>query len=128
MVVVFDAECLLCSGWVQFLLKRDRRRVFQFASIQSAAGAECLARAGLRVDCLETLLLIDGEKTFQQTAAIFRVLHELGWPWRLFWMGWLVPGPLRNSLYRFAARHRYRIFGRRDTCFLPQPEHQGRFL
>ncbi len=128
MIVVFDAKCLLCSGWVQFLLKRDRKRVFRFASIQTHAGAELLAKAGLPVVGLETLLLVDGERSFQHTAAILRVLHQLGWGWRLFWIGWLVPGSLRDAAYRFCARHRYRIFGRRETCFLPAPEHQGRFL
>jgi predicted DCC family thiol-disulfide oxidoreductase YuxK len=128
LIVVFDAKCLLCSGWVQFLLKRDRQKVFQFASIQSPAGTKLLADAGLPVDNLETLLLVDGDRTYQHTAAILRVVHQLGWGWRLLWLGWLVPAPLRDSLYRFCARNRYRIFGRREACFLPAPEHEGRFL
>ena len=128
MIVVFDAKCLLCSGWVQFLLKRDRKNVFHFASIQSPAGAELLAKAGLPVEGLETLLLVDGDRSYQHTGAILRVLHQLGWGWRLFWIGWLVPAPIRDSVYRFCARHRYLFFGRRETCFLPDPEHNGRFL
>lgn len=128
MIVVFDAKCLLCSGWVQFLLKRDTRKVFQFASIQSKTGGELLARAGLPVDGLETLLLVDGERSYQHTAAILRVLNQLGWGWRLFWIGWLVPAPVRDILYRFCARHRYLFFGRTETCFLPSPEDAGRFL
>lgn len=128
MIVVFDAKCLLCSGWVQFLLKRDSRKVFQFASIQSTTGAELLAKAGLPVDGLETLLLLDGERSYQHTAAILRVLHQLGWGWRLFWIGWLVPSPIRNAVYRFCARHRYLFFGRTEACFLPRPEDAWRFL
>jgi predicted DCC family thiol-disulfide oxidoreductase YuxK len=128
MIVVFDAKCLLCSGWVQFLLKRDHRKIFQFASIQSPAGAKLLADAGFPVENLETLLLVDGARTYQHTAAILRVVHQLGWGWRLLWLGWLVPAPLRDSVYRFCARNRYRIFGRREACFLPAPEHEGRFL
>jgi predicted DCC family thiol-disulfide oxidoreductase YuxK len=128
MIVVFDAKCLLCSGWVQFLLKRDHKGVFQFASIQTPAGARLLAKAGLPVEGLDTLLLVDGERSFQQTAAILRVVSELGWPWRLLWVGWIVPAPLRNAAYRFCARNRYRIFGRRETCFLPSQEHKERFI
>jgi predicted DCC family thiol-disulfide oxidoreductase YuxK len=128
MIVVFDAKCLLCSGWVQFLLKHDQRKVFQFASLQSPAGAKLLAEAGLPVENLETLLLVDGDRTYQHTAAILRVVYQLGWGWRLLWLGWLVPAPLRDSVYRFCARNRYRIFGRREACFLPSPEHEGRFL
>lgn len=128
MIVVFDAKCLLCSGWVQFLLRRDTKKVFRFASIQSRGGAELLAKAGLPVDNLETLLLVDGERSWQHTDAILRVLHQLGWGWRLLWVGWLVPMPVRDAIYRFCARNRYRLFGRRETCFLPSPEHADRFI
>lgn len=128
MIVVFDGQCLLCNGWVQFLLRHDRSQRIRFASIQSAVGQQLLARAGLRVEGLQTLLVIDGERSWQHTAAILRVLHALGWPWRLAWAGWLVPAPLRDALYRWVARNRYRIWGRSATCMLPAPEHGARFL
>lgn len=128
MIVVFDAKCLLCSAWVKFLLKQDTRRKFRFASIQSRAGADLLARAGLQVTNLETLLLVDGERAYQHTAAILRVLHQLGFPWRLAWIGWLVPSFIRDAAYRWVARNRYRIFGQSNSCFLPSKEHLGRFI
>lgn len=128
MIVVFDAKCLLCSAWVQFLLKHDKEGIFRFASIQSKAGAELLAHAGLRVTNLETLLLVDGKRSYQHTAAILRVLHQLGFPWRLAWIGWLVPPFIRDALYRWIARNRYRFFGRSDACFLPGKEHHARFI
>ncbi len=128
MILVFDAQCLLCDGWVQFLLKHDRKGVFQFASIQGETGQALLARAGLKVEGLQTLLLVDGQKTWQHTAAILQVLNRLGWPWRLAWLGWLVPAPLRDALYRWIARNRYRMFGRSESCLLPPPEFASRFL
>lgn len=92
MIVVFDAQCLLCNGWVQFLLKHDRRGVVRFASIQGTAGQRLLAQAGLKVDGLQTLLEVDGTRTWQHTSAILRILHVLGWPWRLAWpLGWYPP-------------------------------------
>jgi len=128
MIIVFDAQCLLCSGWVRFLLKYDVRRTFRFASIQGKAGRELLARAGLRIDELQTLLLVDGELSWQHTAAIIRVLHELGWPWRIAWIGWLIPAPIRDALYRMVARNRYRWFGRSEVCLMPSLENASRFL
>ena len=128
MIVVFDAKCLLCNGWVQFLLKHDRKGMFQFASIQSATGQELLALAGLRVEGLQTLLLVSGTNTWQHTSAIFRVLNGLGWPWRAAWVGWLVPAPLRDTLYRWVARNRYWLFGRSEICLLPPPDFKARFL
>ncbi len=128
MIVVFDGECLLCNGWVQFLLRHDRAQRIRFASIQSTAGQQLLAQAGLQVDGLQTLLVIDGGRSWQHTAAILRVLHALGWPWRLAWVVWLVPAPLRDMLYRWVARNRYRIWGRSDTCMVPSPQTAARFL
>jgi predicted DCC family thiol-disulfide oxidoreductase YuxK len=77
-IVVFDAQCLLCNGWVQLLLKRDRKGVFRYASIQGQTGQRLLAQAGLGVEGLQTLLLVQEDgTTWQHTAAIIRVLHYL---------------------------------------------------
>ncbi len=128
MIVVFDAQCLLCNGWVQFLLRHDHKQALKFASIQGVGGRRLLAEAGLEVDGLQTLLLVDGDRTWQHTAAIFRVLHALGWPWRLAWIAWLVPCLVRDPLYRLVARNRYRVFGRTETCVLPPSSYRARFL
>jgi predicted DCC family thiol-disulfide oxidoreductase YuxK len=127
-IVVFDAQCLLCSRWVKFLLRFDRRGMFRFASIQGTTGRALLANAGLRVDGLQTLLLVDGERTWQHTAAILRVLHALGWPWRTAWLGWLVPASMRDAAYRLIARNRYALFGRSQACLVPPEDHAKRFL
>lgn len=129
MIVVFDAKCLLCNGWVQFLLRHDRQGRIRFASMQGEQGARLLNEAGLSAgEGLQTLLVVEGGRSWQHTAAILRILHRLGWPWRLAWVGWLVPAPLRDALYRLVARNRYRIWGRSEVCMVPAPEHAGRFL
>ncbi len=128
MIVVFDAKCLLCSSSVHFLLRHDHKGVFQYASIQGATGGALLKKAGLPIDGLQTLLLVDGERIWQNTAATLRVAHGLGWPWRAAWIFWLVPAPLRDALYRTIARNRYRLFGRSDTCLIPPRDHAVRFL
>lgn len=128
MIVVFDAQCLLCNAWVQFILRHDRAGRIRFASMQGATGRQLLADAGLQVDSLQTLLVLDGARSWQHTAAILRVLHGLGWPWRLAWAGWLVPAPLRDALYRWVARHRYQLWGRSEVCMVPSPDTAARFL
>lgn len=128
MIVVFDAKCLLCNGWVRFLLKHDRKGIYRFASIQGKTGQALLSKAGLQVAGLETLLLVDGTRTWQHTAAILRVLHGLGWPWRAAWLGWLVPRPVRDAFYRWVARNRYGLFGRAEACLMPPADYEARFL
>ncbi len=128
LILVFDGQCLLCNGWVRFLLRHDQRGVFRFAAIQGRTGQALLQQAGLQVEGLQTLLLVDGTNSWQHTGAILRILHHLGWPWRAAWLGWLVPAVLRDALYRLVARHRYRIFGRTETCMVPLPDVAARFL
>lgn len=128
MIVVFDAQCLLCNGWVQFLLKHDRRHQFRFAAIQGAVGGRLLAQAGLQVEGLQTLLLVDGDRNWQHTSAVLRILYALGWPWRLGCVAWLVPAPFRDALYRLVARNRYRLFGRSEHCLMPDASVAMRFL
>jgi len=127
-IIVFDAQCLLCNGWVGFLLKHDRQGAFQFASIQGKTGQSLLTQAGLEVDGLQTLLLVDEPHSWQHTAAILRVLHRLGWPWRAAWVGWLVPAPIRDEIYRWFARNRYWLFGRSEVCLMPPSDYAARFL
>lgn len=128
MIVVFDAQCLLCNGWVQFLLRHDRKGRIRFASMQGATGGQLLADAGLTVNGLQTLLVVDQGRSWQHTAAILRVLHELGWPWRLAWAGVVVPAPLRDVIYRWVARNRYRFWGRSAVCMVPPQSSADRFL
>ena len=128
MIVVFDAQCLLCNNWVQFLLKHDKRGIFQFAAIQGQVGSQLLADAGLKIEGLQTLLLVDGPQSWQHTDAILRVLHALGWPWRLAGVARLIPAALRDALYRVIARNRYQWFGKSEQCLMPDPAVAARFL
>lgn len=128
MIVVFDGQCLLCSRSVQLLLRHDRRGVLRFASIQGATGRAILAQAQLQPDKLQTLLLVDGPRVWQQTAALMRIAHVLGGPWRLAWLAWFVPAPLRDGLYRLLARNRQRWFGVSTRCMVPPPHLLDRFL
>lgn len=128
MIVVYDAHCLLCSGFTQFLLRHDRQGVLRFASMQGEIGRQLLAQAGVNPDDVDTMLFVRDGHAWRESAAVLRILHVLGWPWRFAWAGWLIPVPLRDALYRCVARNRYRWFGRSDACILPPPDVAQRFL
>ncbi|RDZ29584.1 thiol-disulfide oxidoreductase DCC family protein [Lysobacter silvisoli] len=127
-VIVFDGICVLCNGWVRFLLRRDRTGRYRYAAMQGAHGRSLLAAHGLDPDDPVSFLLVDGDRAWTDTEAIARVLSGLGGVWRLARaLAWL-PRALRDPLYRWVARNRYRWFGRHQQCLLPAPEHVARFL
>ena len=127
-IVLFDGVCNLCNGAVQFLLRRDRRRRFRFAALQSAAGRALLAEYGLPTETLETLVVLESGKARLRSAAALHLARRLPWPWPLLAVFTILPRPLRDALYAFVARHRYRWFGRRESCRLPSAETADRFL
>ena len=127
-IVVFDGVCVLCSGWVRFLLKRDRGGRFRFATMQSEAGRRPMVAHGLDPDDPVSFLLIEGGRAFTDSTGILRIVVRLGGLWRLAAAGYAVPRPLRDAVYRWVARRRYRWFGRREACFVPTPETAHRFL
>lgn len=128
-IVVFDGVCVLCNGWVRFLLRHDRRRRFRFAAMQSETGRALLSAHGLDPDDPASFLLVDGDAASTDTQAIADVLAALGLPWSIAAFALrLTPRRLRDAAYRRLARNRYRWFGRRDACVLPPPSERARFL
>jgi predicted DCC family thiol-disulfide oxidoreductase YuxK len=127
-IIVFDGVCHLCNGWVQFLLRRDRAARYRFASMQSARGRALLSNHGLDPDDPVSLLLLRDGVAQTDSDAILEVLAGLGGAWRAARWLRLVPRVLRDPPYRWLARRRYRLFGRRETCWMPSPETAARFL
>jgi predicted DCC family thiol-disulfide oxidoreductase YuxK len=132
-IIVFDGVCVLCNGWVDFLLKHDHRERYRFAAMQGETGRALLSAHGLDPDDPVSFLLIEHDRgpvprVSTDTVAIRRVLAGLGGAWRLAALSALVPPFLRDPLYRFVARHRYRWFGRHDACLLPDPAQAHRFV
>jgi predicted DCC family thiol-disulfide oxidoreductase YuxK len=128
-VIVFDGVCVLCSGWVNFVLRRDHARQFKFAAMQTATGRALLSKHGIDPDDPVTFLLVDDDVPYTDTDALIRVLDNFTVGWRALSLGLrCVPRTVRNAFYRYIARNRYRLFGRREACYLPRPDEAIRFL
>jgi len=127
-IVLFDAECVLCSANAQFMLKFDRSRQFRLASMQGEVGAALFRAHGIDPTDPDTILLVDGDRVLTNSDAVLAIYTGLGWPWRIAGLARVIPRPIRDTAYRWVARNRYRIFGRRETCWVPRPEDAGRFL
>jgi predicted DCC family thiol-disulfide oxidoreductase YuxK len=128
MIVVFDALCPLCSANARFILKRDRARRFRLASVQSDVGRALYTRFGLDADDPDTMLVVHGDRLYRDSDAVLAIARALGAPWSAAAAARLVPRALRDAAYRWVARNRYRLFGRRETCWLPAPEYRDRLL
>ncbi|MGD2067728.1 MAG: thiol-disulfide oxidoreductase DCC family protein [Gemmatimonadota bacterium] len=130
-VVLFDGVCNLCNASVQWLLERDRAGSLRYASLQSAVARELLSEH-LSDDEIEAIpdaiVLIDGAGVHTSSTAALRIAGKLGLPWKAFVVFLAVPRGLRDSLYRWVARNRYRWFGHRDACMVPTPGVAERFL
>jgi len=118
----------LCSGSAQFVLRRDTRRIFRFLAAQTPLGRALYLHYGLDARDYETMILVaDGVATLKSEAVI-RIGERLGFPWSLAVVVRVVPRPWRDRLYGVLARHRLRILGRRESCFMPAPADADRFL
>ena len=127
-IIVFDAECLLCSANAQFVLDHDRQGRFLLASMQGEAGSALYRRFGIDPADPDTLIVVEGDHARRDSDAILAIWAGLGWPWRAATVFRFVPRVFRDPVYRWVARHRYRLFGRRDTCWLPGPAFRDRLL
>lgn len=128
-VLVFDGVCVLCSRWVNFVLRRDRRKQYRFAAMQTATGRELLMRHGIDPDDPISFLLLEDGVGYTDTDAIVRVLRSFGGAWSVAaFLLRLTPRLVRDPSYRWIARHRYKLFGQRDTCVMPTPDSADRFL
>ena len=129
-IVLFDGVCNLCNSTVRFIFERDPHGRFRFAAQQSEAGQALLRKHGLleRGSLADSVVVLEGGRTYLESDAALHILCRLGGVWRLAYALRIVPKPLRDGVYRLVARHRYRIFGRREQCMVPTPELRRRFL
>lgn len=126
-IILFDGVCNLCNSAVQYVIKRDVKGLFKFASLQSEAGKALLVRSGLPPDHLKSFVYIYGNRFYTRSTAALKVAKQLKGPVRLLYGFIIIPGVIRDLVYDFIAKNRYRLFGRKDTCMIPTPQLKERF-
>src|ERR1039457_3409022 len=132
-LILYDAVCALCTGLVRFVLPRDRRQVFHFASLQSDLGQSLVRRFGRDPDPLDTFYVVSNYRSASPAllgrarAALF-VVKALMSPWRVLTVFGVLPDGILNPAYNLIARNRYRLFGRCTSCLAPPPGYQRRFV
>ena len=127
-VIVFDGYCVLCSGWANFVLRHDHRKNFRLLAAQSPLGHALYAHYALGGDDYQSNLLLQNGRVFIKSEGSIMMASALGWPWRLATLLRVMPLAWRDKLYDWIASNRIRWFGRRDACYLPDPENADRFI
>jgi predicted DCC family thiol-disulfide oxidoreductase YuxK len=132
-IILYDGVCGLCNRLVQFILKRDKRDYFRFASLQSEFSSSLLQRHGRDPNDLDTVYVVvdyaqPAQRWLARSDAILFLLKELGGIWRLAFLGNILPRIVRDGMYELVARNRYRVFGKYESCLLPETKHRAKFL
>jgi predicted DCC family thiol-disulfide oxidoreductase YuxK len=127
-IILFDGVCNLCNNSVQFIIKRDRKGVFKFSPIQSDAGQALFVEYSIDSAEVDSIVYIKDDRYFIQSSAILNILRDIGGIWKLCYLFILVPPFIRDYFYRFIAKSRYSVFGKRDRCMIPSKENENRFL
>lgn len=125
---MFDGVCNLCNNTVQFILKRDKKKQFLFGSLQGKAGQQLLRQFNLPTADFNSFVLAEGDRFYTRSTAVLRMLKRLGGGWSLLYGFIVVPKFIRDGIYNWVARNRYKWYGRRDECMIPTPELKARFL
>ena len=127
-VILFDGVCNLCTGSVRFVIERDSRKQFRFASLQSPVAEKLLGPQRNEADRLESVVLVVGARIYRKSSAALLIARRLDGLWPLLSVLLAIPRPLRDAVYDWIGRRRYRMFGKRAACWKPQPELADRFL
>lgn len=127
-LILFDGVCNLCNSSVNFIIDRDPDGYFQFAALQDEAARPILAQYSLSAEYTGSIVLVEDGQCYRQSEAALRIARHLQGAWPLLYHFILLPRPLRDTLYDWIARNRYRWFGKRDSCRIPTPELRMRFL
>lgn len=117
-IIQFDGDCILCSYTIIRIIKADKREKFLYQTIINNEQNRTI----------DSVILIDGDKKYYYSEAILKIAKELGGIYYLLLLGKIIPTPLRNKIYFWIARNRYKWFGKRKTCFLPEEKHKNRFI
>lgn len=126
-LILFDGYCNLCNGSVQFVIKRDPKEHFRFSSL-SWPPAQTLLEKYPEFGNVDSILLFEGDELFQKSTAALKIAGRLGGLWPLMKVFFIVPQFIRDAVYDFIARNRYRWFGRKDTCMIPEKKVGHLFL
>lgn len=127
-VILFDGVCNLCNASVQFIIKHDKKQLFRFAALQSAFGQNVVNKFNLADKNIDSVILLENNSVLLKSDAALRIAKQLGGIYSMLYVFIVLPKFIRNRIYDFIARNRYRWFGKQESCMIPTPELKKLFI
>ena len=127
-IILFDGVCNLCNGAVNFVIKRDPRNVFKFTPLQEKQGVLLLKKHAVDARKLDSIVLIENGNVYIKSSAALRIARKLSGLWPLFFVLLIIPSFIRDGVYDFIAKNRYKWFGKKEQCMIPTPGLREKFL
>jgi predicted DCC family thiol-disulfide oxidoreductase YuxK len=126
-IILFDGVCNYCNTMVNFVIKEDKQKTIKFSPLQSTTGQVLLNKYHVPKN-IDSFVFIENGKAHLQSTAALKVIKHLAWYWQWLQALWLIPKFLRDRVYNFVAKRRYKWFGKKESCMIPTPEIRSRFL
>ncbi len=127
-IILFDGVCNLCNTSVTFIIKRDKKDIFRFAALQSDPGAEFIKKHGIDTSKTDSIILIDGDTHYERSTAALKIAKHLSGGYPLLYAFMIIPNFIRNRVYDYIAKNRYKWYGKKESCMIPTPELKAKFL
>jgi predicted DCC family thiol-disulfide oxidoreductase YuxK len=127
-IVLFDGVCKFCNGWVQFIIRHDQHDRFRFSPLQSDRAQSLIVSNPLLDDALDSVIVLEGSTIYTHSSAVLQILKRLGGPWSLLIVFKIIPRPIRDTLYHWIAKRRYKLFGKYDSCMIPNEHIRRKFI
>ncbi len=127
-IILFDGICNLCNHSVHFIIKNDPKKKFLFSSMQSESGMALLMKFGFSTTTFKSIVLIENKRVYTRSTAALRIARHLNSPVRFLYTFIIVPAFIRDFFYNIISANRYRWFGKKDVCMIPEPDQLSRFI
>ncbi len=127
-IILFDGVCNLCNATVNFVIKRDKKDRFRFAALQSEYGKSIVLKFDVDTSQTDSIILVDNDTCFVKSTAALHISKSLSGAYPLFFIFIIIPAFIRNWVYDFIARNRYKWFGKKESCMIPTPALKDKFL
>lgn len=128
-LILFDGICNLCNASIQYVIKHDKKNVFMFTALQSEAGQQIIKKYNIDTNKVDSVLLYTPKNGIDsKSTAALKIANDLGFPQSIMTVFFIIPPFIRNWVYDYIAKHRYKWHGKKESCMIPSPELKSRFL